>query len=59
VSQTCARCYRVVQRACQSDTESTDCPNLKRMREMGLPKTIQRPGPLTRLRNASKGQKSS
>jgi hypothetical protein len=29
MSQTCQRCYKIVARACQSDTESVDCPNLK------------------------------
>lgn len=28
MSQTCPRCYRIVVRACQSDTETKDCPNL-------------------------------
>lgn len=57
MSQTCTRCYRVVVRACQTDTESTDCPNLARMREQGLPKIIKRDGPLTRLRKANEGTK--
>lgn len=26
--QTCKFCYRIVARACQSDTESADCPEL-------------------------------
>jgi hypothetical protein len=30
--QTCNRCYRIVNRACQSDTEALDCPNLRRKR---------------------------
>ena len=30
MSQTCPRCYRIVPRACQTDTETMDCPNLKR-----------------------------
>ena len=30
MSQTCNRCYRIVARACQSDTETIDCPNLIR-----------------------------
>jgi len=33
----------VVQRACQSDTESVDCANLKRAAGRGLPKTITYP----------------
>jgi hypothetical protein len=28
--QTCQRCYRIVYRACQSETEWTDCPQLLR-----------------------------
>jgi hypothetical protein len=42
VSQTCNRCYRIVSRGCQSDTESADCPELYRARKMGLP--ISGPG---------------
>ena len=29
MSQTCNRCNKIVHRACQSDTESADCPNLR------------------------------
>jgi len=28
MSQVCKRCYKIVHRGCQSDTESLDCPNL-------------------------------
>lgn len=30
MSQTCPRCYKIVERPCQSDTERADCPNLRR-----------------------------
>ena len=32
MSQTCQRCYKIVARACQSDAEWADCPNLLRKR---------------------------
>jgi hypothetical protein len=28
MTQVCDRCYRIVHRACQSDTERQDCPKL-------------------------------
>ena len=30
MSQTCNRCNKIVDRACQSDTEATDCQHLRR-----------------------------
>lgn len=30
MSQTCQRCYQIVTRTCQSDTEAEDCKNLRR-----------------------------
>src|SRR5262245_11007695 len=30
MSQVCNRCYKIVPRACQNDTETYDCPNLER-----------------------------
>jgi hypothetical protein len=30
MSQTCNRCYRIMHRSCQNDTETMDCPNLHR-----------------------------
>lgn len=29
MSQMCQRCYRIVPRRCQSDTETMDCPHLQ------------------------------
>lgn len=29
MSQVCNRCYKIVSRACQSDTEALECINLK------------------------------
>jgi hypothetical protein len=33
MSPTCKRCYHIVTRACQSDTESAECPNLQWQRK--------------------------
>jgi hypothetical protein len=38
MSQTCPRCYRIVSRACQSDTETYDCPELARAQQQVLPR---------------------
>jgi hypothetical protein len=30
MSQVCQRCYKIVMRACQSETEWSECPHLER-----------------------------
>lgn len=34
MSQTCERCYKIVQQACQSDDESQDCPHKLRVNKV-------------------------
>jgi hypothetical protein len=42
MSQTCKRCYRIVTRACQSDTESKDCTHLRSAKRVLHAKRILR-----------------